>query len=363
MTVDTNITDIVSATETALVIADTQTEFTPAQVAALQQLGVDDAPRGDLDVFFHTAKRTGLDPFARQIYLIGRKTKVGGYRGEPERWDTKYTIQTGIEGYRVVGHRIARREGVGRPFARRQVCGRDGVWREVLVENGPPVAAKAEIICDGQVVGDAVVKFAEYAQTRSNGELTGQWRDKPTVMIGKCAEAAAWRAAFPQDFSGVYEPAEFDRHEVIDGEVVAPPVRVRADRADRGIKGLRAVTVEAQDAPDEQADAGSAEPVQDSPTAEPTPESEPTPEASEVPMVTKAQLTKLHILLGECEVSTGDDGHAVGLAWLAAEVDRPLKSSKELTRQEASMVIQVLEHEKTQRAQKSETPTTTAEGK
>ncbi|MFA4084825.1 recombinase RecT [Mycobacteroides salmoniphilum] len=357
MTVDTNITDIVSATETALVIADTQTEFTPAQVAALQQLGVDDAPRGDLDVFFHTAKRTGLDPFARQIYLIGRKTKVGGYRGEPERWDTKYTIQTGIEGYRVVGHRIARREGVGRPFARRQVCGRDGVWREVLVENGPPVAAKAEIICDGQVVGEAVVKFAEYAQTRSNGELTGQWRDKPTVMIGKCAEAAAWRAAFPQDFSGVYEPAEFDRHEVIDGEVVAPPVRVRADRADRGIKGLRAVTVEAQDTTAEQTERESDEPVQDSTPVEPT------PQAPDVPMVTKAQLTKLHILLGECEISTGDDGHAVGLAWLSAEVAHPLESSKELTRQEASTVIQVLEHEKAQRAQKSENPTTATEGK
>ncbi|MGH7291579.1 MAG: recombinase RecT, partial [Myxococcota bacterium] len=104
MTLEANITEIVPATETALVIADTQTEFSPAQVAALKQLGVDDAPRGDLDVFFHTAKRLGLDPFTRQIYLIGRKTKVGGYRGEPERWETKYTIQTSIDGYRVTGN-------------------------------------------------------------------------------------------------------------------------------------------------------------------------------------------------------------------------------------------------------------------
>ncbi|WP_228844442.1 recombinase RecT, partial [Mycobacteroides abscessus] len=158
----------------------------------------------------------------------------------------KYTIQTGIEGYRVVGHRIARREAIGRPLARRLFCGRDGVWRDVLIENGPPVAAKAEITCDGVLVGEAVVKFVEYAQTTRQGELAGQWRDKPTVMIGKCAEAAAWRAAFPNDFSGVYEPAEFDRHEVIDGEVISPPVRVRADRADRGLKGLRAAAGLAQ---------------------------------------------------------------------------------------------------------------------
>ncbi|CPU33282.1 RecT-family phage protein [Mycobacteroides abscessus] len=361
MTVDATTTEMVTATDTAMASADNQTEFTPAQIAALKQLGVDDAPRGDLDVFFHTSKRLGLDPFTRQIYLIGRKTKVGGYRGEPERWETKYTIQTSIDGYRVTGHRIARREGLGRPVVRRQFCGRDGVWREVLVENGPPVAAKSEIYCEGQLVGEAVVKFAEFAQTKNDGQLTGMWRDKPTVMIGKCADAAAWRSAFPQDFSGVYEAAEFDRHEVIDGEVVEPPVRVRADRADRGIKGLRAVTVETQDATIEQPVNESAEPVQDSAPAEPTPE--PTTKASDAPMVTKAQLTKLHILLGECEISTGDDGHAVGLAWLGAEVDRPLKSSKELTRQEASMVIQVLEHEKTQRAQKSENPTTTTEGK
>lgn len=128
---------VVTATDTALAIAADQTEFNQAQIAALKQLGVEDAPRGDLDVFFHTAKRTGLDPFSKQIYMIGRNTKVGGYGGAPERWETKYTIQTGIEGYRVVGHRIARREVIGRPFARRLFCGRDGVWRDVLIENGP----------------------------------------------------------------------------------------------------------------------------------------------------------------------------------------------------------------------------------
>lgn len=236
-------TDIATATTTALAITDNQSEFTESQVAALKQLGVDDAPRGDLDVFFHAAKRTGLDPFNKQIYMIGRNTKVGGYRGEPERWETKYTIQTGIEGYRVVGHRIAKREGLGRPVAKRLFCGRDGIWREILVEDGPPVAAKAEITCDGVVVGEAVVKFAEYAQTTRSGELAGQWRDKPTVMIGKCAEAAAWRSAFPQDFAGIYEPSEF--HQVIDGEVVATPVRSERVRAG-GVAALREAAAAAQ---------------------------------------------------------------------------------------------------------------------
>ncbi|MGH3955922.1 MAG: recombinase RecT [Mycobacterium sp.] len=318
MTLEANITEIVPATETALVIADTQTEFSPAQVAALKQLGVDDAPRGDLDVFFHTAKRLGLDPFTRQIYLIGRKTKVGGYRGEPERWETKYTIQTSIDGYRVTGHRIARREGMGRPVVRRQFCGRDGIWREVLIEDGPPVAAKSEIFCDGELVGEAVVKFIEYAQTKANGDLTGMWRDKPTVMIGKCGDAAAWRAAFPQDFSGVYEAAEFDRHEVIDGEVINAPVRVRAERADRGLKGLRAALINAEPDP---------APV------------EPSPEAPEVELITSDQSKKLYALLREHNLEDKD----AALAWISSALGRPITSTKEVTKAEAITLIDTLE--------------------
>ena len=221
---------------TTLAIADSQTEFTEAQIAGLKQLGINDAPRGDLDVFFHTSKRLGLDPFQKQIYMIGRKTKVGGYSGEPERWETKYTIQVGIDGFRVTGLRVSKREGMSRPVAHRQFCGADGVWRDVLIEDGPPVAAKCVITCAGEVVGEAIVKFTEYAQYKSNGALTQMWSAKPTVMIGKCAEAAAWRSAFPQDFSQVYEPAEF--HEVINGEVVQPPRVVRSERAG-GVAALR----------------------------------------------------------------------------------------------------------------------------
>jgi hypothetical protein len=38
---------------------------------------VENAGNGDLAVFFHQAVRTGLDPFAKQIYMIGRWSKEG----------------------------------------------------------------------------------------------------------------------------------------------------------------------------------------------------------------------------------------------------------------------------------------------
>ena len=59
-------------TGSALTIQDGQEFWSAHQLAALVQLGVKDAPNGDLAVYFHQCQRTGLDPFARQIYMIGR---------------------------------------------------------------------------------------------------------------------------------------------------------------------------------------------------------------------------------------------------------------------------------------------------
>ncbi|ORA64129.1 hypothetical protein [Mycobacteroides franklinii] len=72
--------------------------------------------------------------------------------------------------------------------------------------------------------------------------------------------------------------------------------------------------------------------------------------APTVRMITDRQLYKLNILLKEC----GLIDRPARLKWMGDEVVRDLKSSKELTCTEASMLIQVLEHEKSQRAQKSD---------
>jgi phage recombination protein Bet len=182
---------------TALTIQDGQTEFSPGQVATLRQLGVENATREDLAVFFHQAVRTGLDPFARQIYMIGRYAKGG----------MKQTIQTGIDGYRLIARRACDRSGETIGYEDTLWCGEDGKWTDVWLSKNPPAAAKVTVLRNGQPFS-AVALFSEYAGTTKDGGYTQMWATKGAIMIAKCAEALALRKAFPQDLSGIYTSEE-----------------------------------------------------------------------------------------------------------------------------------------------------------
>jgi hypothetical protein len=44
-----------------------------------------------------------------------------------------------------------------------------------------------------------------------NGQPSNMWKTKPHVMLGKCAEAAVLRKAFPADLSGLYTQEEMQQ--------------------------------------------------------------------------------------------------------------------------------------------------------
>jgi len=175
-----------------LAIQPGQTGFTTKQVAALRQLGVEKVNESDLAVFFHQCVRTGLDPFAKQVYLVGR-------------WDgraqsMKYTIQTGIDGYRL----IAERTGA--------YAGSDESWVEGA--NGLPTSATVsvyKVIERVRCAFTATAHWSEYCQTTKDGRPMGLWAKMPHRMLAKCAEALALRKAFPQDLAGVYTAEEMSQ--------------------------------------------------------------------------------------------------------------------------------------------------------
>ena len=185
---------------TAVSIRDDQTLFDDRQIAMLRNMGVEKAQPADLALFFHVSKRTGLDPFARQIYMIERWTKNG----------PKQTIQTGIDGFRLIARRAADRAGERISYEDTQWCGPDGQWTDVWVSSEPPAAARVTVLRDGERF-PGIALFEEYKQTTKSGDLTQMWRDKSAGQLAKCAEALALRKAFPQDLSGIYTDDEMQQ--------------------------------------------------------------------------------------------------------------------------------------------------------
>lgn len=191
-----------------LVIASDQHGFTDRQKAALKQINVEWATESDLEVFFHQCKRSGLDPFSKQIYMISRRQKQGG------EWVDKPTIQTAIDGYRLIAQRSSRERGVVFSMEDTLWADPNGAWHDAWIWPEPPAAAKVTVHV-GDAVFSGVAATHEYMPMRMgrNGSRvpSGLWASMPAVMIAKCAEALALRKAFPQDLSGLYTAEEMDQ--------------------------------------------------------------------------------------------------------------------------------------------------------
>lgn len=191
---------------TSLAITEDQSYWSPQQLSALKQLGLAQADAGDLAFFFHQAQRTGLDPFARQIYMINR----GG----------KYGIQTSIDGFRIIAQRSGEYAGQTAPYW----CGDDGVWKDVWLTNTPPAAAKIGVYRVGFPEPLwAVARWDSYAVL--NNPI---WKKMPDVMLAKCAESLALRKAFPNDLSGLYTDEEMSQAEVVEERPKPQRVELKA---------------------------------------------------------------------------------------------------------------------------------------
>lgn len=339
-----------------------QQQFTEQQVAILRQLGIEEATQGDLDLFFHYCRTTGLDPFRRQIYMIGRNTKISEWvdderaqngRRKVERWVTKYTIQTGIDGYRRNGREAAKRHGDSLAFEGPFWCGEDGEWREVWPAKTPPTAAKFTVYRNGEPFS-AVVHYDEFVQTGYQGEPNSMWAKMPRNQTAKCAEAMAFRRAYPDDFSGlVYEDAA--QPTVIDpeGNVEREPEKrrpaggsgiggVRAAREAKQAKQRAADVVEGEVVPDpEPAPAADEAPAKPAPAAQPT-DVQPSEEMVELRKAARGRLNAaIFATFGELGLND-DDQREDRLVVIREIVGRDLKSSKELTDDELQKLRNVL---------------------
>lgn len=184
------------------------------------------APRPVIAKFMHICERTGLDPLAKQIYCIGRFGQDG----------LEWSVQTGIDGFRVIAERSKVYAGQDEP----EWLTKDQGWVPAFVKElhgDHPLAARVKVYrhdWDRPMVG--IATWDEYAQTKRNGSLTAMWQQRGPGQLAKCAEALALRKAFPQDLSGLYTDDEMQSQTVEVGEGEAEGEQVRRPR--RGMTTL-----------------------------------------------------------------------------------------------------------------------------
>lgn len=148
----------------------------------------------ELELFLLVCKKTGLDPFMKQIYPV-------------KRWSTTenrevMSMQTSIDGFRLIAERTGNYSPGKEPTFTYDKDGKiisatsyvkkrtsDGTWHEVA----------------------ASAYFEEYVQRKKEGRPTQFWERMPHVMLSKCAESLALRKAFPAELSGIYTQDEMSQ--------------------------------------------------------------------------------------------------------------------------------------------------------
>lgn len=187
--------------------------FTPAQEELIRTSFMPGATQEEAGALLEVARLRGLNPFLKQIHFVKRRTERDG------RWVDVWAFQVGIDGFRAIAERTGQYDGQdeivtiegpdGLPVASRCV-----VWRK---DRSRPIVATA--------------RFREYAQYTRDGQLTKMWREKPFLMLEKCAEALGLRKAFPEDLSGLHEAAELGEADAMGAPTLGATVGVAQTHA------------------------------------------------------------------------------------------------------------------------------------
>lgn len=207
--------DIVKANGTGL----NKLEFDKDTIALIKAQIAPDATDNELSLFLYQCQRTGLDPLTRQIYCIHRKS---GNK-------SKMTVQTSIDGFRVIAERSGEYGGQDEPVFGEPLSFRYPVyewqggqkiikeWKEKKVPSCAKVAVYKFKGGQRYQVAVGVAYWEEYYPGHGQGDM---WLKMPHTMLSKVAEAVALRKSFPHDLSGLYTSDEMSQSETTEDGVV-----------------------------------------------------------------------------------------------------------------------------------------------
>lgn len=147
----------------------------------------------ELSLFLRTASRTGLDPMARQLFLVKRWDSSLGSNGA-----MAMSIQISIDGFRLIADRT-----------NKYVPGRETTYtynRQGTVESATAYIKKLAGGIWHEI--SATAFYSEYVQVKKDKTPNSMWQKMPRLMLAKCAESLVLRKAFPAELSGLYTPEE-----------------------------------------------------------------------------------------------------------------------------------------------------------
>jgi len=155
------------------------------------------------------AEQLNLNPLLKQIYFVPRKTNIGTQQSP--NWVEKVEPIAGRDSYLTLAHRTGQ-------FA--------GIESYVKIEECPTLDDKGKWTLENDLVAYATVfkkgfekpfivsvRYAEYVQKTSKGDITKFWKEKPETMLKKVAESQVLRKAF--NITGLYDESELGDNETI----------------------------------------------------------------------------------------------------------------------------------------------------
>ena len=162
--------------------------------------------------FFHSCQLSGADPRKKDVYLVGYKSN-------------NVMVHTVIHSYHFLlkqANKTGKLKGVECVTeTRNEFDPITGEMKKVLVavakihktDNIEPTVFEAH--------------WPEFVKTKYNGEIIKSWKEKPRVMLQKCAIANAMRWAFPESLENI-----FIQEERTDMEVGNDKALTKKEKAD-----------------------------------------------------------------------------------------------------------------------------------
>lgn len=145
------------------------------------------ANESEIKMFAELCKSTGLNPYKKEVWFV----KAGG----------RAQIMTGINGFRAIANSNPEYDGteIG-------LISAEGEYKSAAYPTEDYIGAWAK--ChrkDRKIPAEGVAMLSDY------DKKFGNWKTMKRVMILKCAESVALRAAFPQQLNGLYTTEEMPK--------------------------------------------------------------------------------------------------------------------------------------------------------